>query len=148
MVDADAASSPPQVDSLDVKGEKAGPDVSARLGSVRRVLDRRFRYLLEGRPVEFATSCLPLDIARGTAIAEPDPGPCGIYARLEELGYRLAHFEKEIRARMPSLDEVCTLRLAPGVPVTRLIRTAYGGQGGVVERGVRHLAADAYVLPY
>ncbi|GAA3144999.1 hypothetical protein GCM10017687_72400 [Streptomyces echinatus] len=106
IVEADAAGSHPQVDSLEVKEEKASQDVSARLGSVRRVLARRRRYLLDGRPVEFATSYLPLDIARGTPIAEPNPGPGGIYARLEELGHRLDHFEEEIRARMPSPAEV------------------------------------------
>ncbi|WP_216590915.1 GntR family transcriptional regulator, partial [Streptomyces brasiliscabiei] len=80
IVEANAAGSHPQVDSLEVKEEKASQDVSTRLGSVRRVLVRRRRYLLDGRPVEFATSYLPLDIARGTPIAEPNPGPGGIYA--------------------------------------------------------------------
>src|SRR4051812_23293919 len=73
IVEADAAGSHPQVDSLEVKEEKASQDISTRLGSVRRVLARRRRYLLDGRPVEFATSYLPLDIARGTQIAEPNP---------------------------------------------------------------------------
>lgn len=73
IAEADAAGSHPQVDSLEVKEEKASQDISTRLGSVRRVLARRRRYLLDGRPVEFATSYLPLDIARGTPIAEPTP---------------------------------------------------------------------------
>src|SRR5882757_5809268 len=41
IVEADAAGGHPQVDSLEVKEEKAGQDISARLGSVRRVLVRR-----------------------------------------------------------------------------------------------------------
>ena len=85
-------------------GEKAGQDISARLGSVRRVLVRRRRYLLDGKPVEFATSYL--------------------YARLEELGHHLDHFEEEIRARMPSPTEGKTPWMASGVPVSHLIRTA------------------------
>lgn len=67
-----------------------------------RVLACRRRYLLDGRPVEFAVSYLPLDLARNTPIAEPNPGPGGIYARLEELGHRLDHFDEEVRARMPT----------------------------------------------
>uniref|UniRef100_UPI001C115692 GntR family transcriptional regulator n=1 Tax=Streptomyces brasiliscabiei TaxID=2736302 RepID=UPI001C115692 len=148
IVEANAAGSHPQVDSLEVKEEKASQDVSTRLGSVRRVLVRRRRYLLDGRPVEFATSYLPLDIARGTPIAEPNPGPGGIYARLEELGHRLDHFEEEIRARMPSPAEVKTLRLASGVPVIHLIRTAFDTEGRAVEVCDTVMAADAYVLSY
>ncbi|ATL29234.1 GntR family transcriptional regulator [Streptomyces formicae] len=149
LVEADAAGSHPEVDSLEVKEEKAGRDVAVRLGSsVRRVLARRRRYLLDGRPVEFATSYLPIDIARATRIAEPDPGPGGIYARLEELGHRLDRFDEEIRARMPSPAEVRTLRLASGVPVIHLIRTAYDTDGRAVEVCDTVMAADAYVLAY
>ncbi|MFF8486155.1 GntR family transcriptional regulator [Streptomyces antibioticus] len=148
LVEADAAGGHPQVDSLEVKEEKAGPDVSARLGSLRRVLARRRRYLLDGRPVEFATSYLPLDIARGTQIAEPNPGPGGIYARLEELGHHLDHFDEEIRARMPTPTEVKTLHLAAGVPVIHLIRTAFDAEGRAVEVCDTVMAADAYVLAY
>ncbi|MFD0413060.1 GntR family transcriptional regulator [Streptomyces sp. NPDC127108] len=148
IVEADAAGGHPQVDSLEVKEEKAGQDISTRLGAARKVLVRRRRYLLDGRPVEYATSYLPLDIARGTQIAEPNPGPGGIYARLEELGHRLDHFEEEIRARMPSPAEAKTLRLAPGVPVVCLIRTAYDTEGRAVEVCDTVMAADAYVLSY
>lgn len=148
IVEADAAGSHPQVDGLEVKEEKASQDISTRLGSARRVLARRRRYLLDGRPVEFATSYLPLDIARGTQVAEPNPGPGGIYARLEELGHRLDHFEEEIRARMPSPAEVKKLHLASGVPVIHLIRTAYDTEGRAVEVCDTVMAADAYVLAY
>ncbi|GAB3949180.1 hypothetical protein GCM10028832_01040 [Streptomyces sparsus] len=128
--------------------ERPTPDISARLGAPRRVLARRRRYLLDGRPVEFATSYLPLDLARDTPIAQPNPGPGGIYARLEELGHKLDHFDEEIRARMPSLLEIKTLRLASGVPVIHLIRTAFDTKGRAVEVCDTVMAADAYVLDY
>ncbi|MGI5352947.1 GntR family transcriptional regulator [Streptomyces sp. CA-250714] len=147
-VEAEAAGSKPEVDSLEVREEKPAPDISARLGSPRKVLARRRRYLLDGRPVEFAVSYLPLDLARGTQIAEPNPGPGGIYARLEELGHRLDHFDEEVRARMPSPAEVKTLRLSSGVPVISLIRTAYDTEGRAVEVCDTVMAADAYVLAY
>lgn len=148
LVEAEAAGSQPSVDSLEVREEKATQDISARLGSVRRVLARRRRYLLDGRPVEFATSYLPHDIAHGTPIAEPNPGPGGIYARLEELGHGLDHFDEEIRARMPTPAEVKALRLASGVPVIHLVRTAYDTEGRAVEVCDTVMAADAYVLSY
>ncbi|MFI0734464.1 GntR family transcriptional regulator [Streptomyces sp. NPDC021225] len=147
-VEAEAAGSRPEVDSLEVKEERPSQDIAARLGSPRKVLARRRRYLLDGRPVEFATSYLPLDLARDTPIAQPNPGPGGIYARLEEMGHHLDHFDEEIRARMPSPQEVRTLHLASGVPVIHLIRTAYDSEGRAVEVCDTVMAADAYVLSY
>ncbi|WP_371653782.1 MULTISPECIES: GntR family transcriptional regulator [unclassified Streptomyces] len=147
-VEAEAAGVHSEVDGLEVKEEKPSQDVAARLGSPRKVLARRRRYLIDGRPVEFATSYLPLDIARGTQITEPNPGPGGIYARLEEQGHRLDHFDEEIRARMPSPHEVRTLHLASGVPVIHLIRTAYDTEGRAVEVCDTIMAADAFVLAY
>ncbi|WP_069872656.1 GntR family transcriptional regulator [Streptomyces malaysiensis] len=147
-VEAEAAGSRPEVDNLEVKEERPSQDISARLGSPRKVLARRRRYLLDGRPVEFATSYLPLDLARNTPIAQPNPGPGGIYARLEEMGHRLDHFDEEIRARMPSPAEVRTLQLASGVPVIHLVRTAYDAKGRAVEVCDTVMAADAYVLAY
>lgn len=147
-VEAEAAGSRPEVDNLEVREERSTPDVSARLGSARKVLARRRRYLLDGKPVETAVSYLPLDIARNTPIAEPNPGPGGIYARLEELGHYLDHFEEEVRARMPAPDEVKTLRLASGVPVIHLVRTAYDTEGRAVEVCDTVMSADAYVLAY
>lgn len=135
-VEAEAAGSRPEVDSLQVREECSTPGISARLGSARKVLARRRRYLLDGKPVEFAVSYLPLDLARNTPIAEPNPGPGGIYARLEELGHRLDHFDEEVRARMPAPDEVKKLRLASGVPVIHLVRTAY--DRGTCSGGLRH----------
>ncbi|WUH92358.1 GntR family transcriptional regulator [Streptomyces sp. NBC_00433] len=147
-VEADAAGSHPTVDNLEIKEERPSQDIATRLGGPRRVLARHRRYLLDGRPVEFATSYLPLDLARGTPIAEPNPGPGGIYARLEELGHRLDHFEEEIRARMPAPSEVKTLQLASGVPVIHLVRTAFDTEGRAVEVCDTVMAADAYVLAY
>ncbi|MFI8984929.1 GntR family transcriptional regulator [Streptomyces antimycoticus] len=147
-VEAEAAGSRPEVDSLEVKEERPSQDIAARLGSPRKVLARRRRYLLDGRPVEFATSYLPLDLARDTPIAQPNPGPGGICARLEEMGHRLDHFDEEIRARMPSPAEVRTLHLASGVPVIHLIRTAFDAEGRAVEVCDTVMAADAYVLSY
>jgi GntR family transcriptional regulator len=95
-----------------------------------------------------AVSYVPADIARGSRIAEHDTGPGGIYARLEELGHLLDHFSEEIRSRMPLRDEARALRLAPGVPVFRLIRTAIDTAGRPVEVCDTIMSSDAYVLCY
>jgi len=98
--------------------------------------------------VETAISYIPLDIAHGTPITELNPGPGGIYARLEELGHRLDHFEEEVRARMPAPDEAKALLLSHGVPVLHLVRTAYDTGDRAVEICDTVMASDAYVLSY
>ncbi len=148
IAEAEQAGSRPEVDSIVIREEHSSRDVSSRLGTARKVLARHRRYLLDGRPVETAVSYIPLDIARGTPIAAANPGPGGIYARLEETGHTLDHFDEEVRSRMPMPDEARALRLSPGVPVFHLVRTAYDSEGRAVEVCDTIMAADAYVLAY
>jgi GntR family transcriptional regulator len=144
LAEAEQAGSKPEVDSIIIREERPARDISARLGTTRKVLARHRRYLLDGQPVETAVSYIPLDIATGTAIT----GPGGIYARLEETGHTLDHFDEEIRARMPTPGETRALRLAQGVPIFHLVRTAYDTEGRAVEVCDTIMAADAYVLAY
>jgi GntR family transcriptional regulator len=148
IAEAEQTGSAPAVDSIVVRVEQPPADVAAKLGINGEVLARHRRYLLDGHPVETATSYVPIDIARGTPIADLNPGPGGIYARLEELGRRLDHFEEEVRARMPAPDETRALLLSPGVPVFHLVRTAYDIGDRAVEICDTVMASDAYVLSY
>ena len=89
------------------------------------VLVRARRYLVEGTPVQMATSYIPLDIAQGTPIAEPDTGPGGIYARIEERGLPLTRITEDIKVEPASEDTRKLLSLHLGSSVIRLTRTAY-----------------------
>jgi GntR family transcriptional regulator len=150
IAESEQVGATPEVDMIHVDEAPVSADVADRLkipeGSP--VVVRRRRYSLNGHPVETATSYLPADISRGTPIADPNPGPGGIYARLEDLGHTLERFTEEVQARMPTPDEARALRLAPGVPVFRLIRTAYDVGGRPVEVCDTIMATDAYVLNY
>lgn len=137
------------VDRLEV-GEEPAPDYIAdrlNLAPGAAVLVRRRRYLIDGQPVQLATSYLPAELVRGTAIAEPDSGPGGMYARLAELGAGPTRFVEELRARMPTLDEVDALTLSPGTPVVQIVRLALAGRRPV-ETNEMTLDATAYVLQY
>ena len=112
------------------------------------VVVRRRRYLADDEPMELATSYIPWKLAAGTAIAEENTGPGGIYARLEEKGHGLKRFSEEVTARMPTIDEVRALRLEEGVPVIRLVRVAYDVDERPVEACDTVMAADRYVLSY
>lgn len=140
----------PEVEVLEVAPHDAPADVVERLGlgSDRKVLVRRCRYLADGQPMELATSYIPWALAKGTQLAKPNTGPGGVYARLEENGNRLARFAEEVTARMPSPEEARALRLVAGVPVITMVRTAFDTNGTAVEVCDTVMASDRYVLSY
>jgi GntR family transcriptional regulator len=49
---------------------------------------------------------------------------------------------------MPTPDEARVLALPPGVPVFRLVRTAFDADGRAVEVCDTIMASDAYLLAY
>jgi GntR family transcriptional regulator len=148
LAESEQAGAIPDVDLIKVNEMPATPEMSKRLNHVGPVIVRSRRYSLDGIPVETATSYIPADIGRGTPIADPNPGPGGIYARLEELGHTLERFTEEVTARMPTEAEARLLAMTPGVPVFRLVRTAFDIEGRAVEVCDTIMSADAYVLNY
>jgi GntR family transcriptional regulator len=140
----------PQVDMLTVTEARPPAEIADRLGLAgdANAVVRSRRYLLDGKPVETAVSYIPADLAKGTPISDPNPGPGGIYARLEEQGHTLARFTEDVSARMPTPEETRVLGLRTGVPVFSLVRTAYDMDGRAVEVCDTVMAADAYLLSY
>lgn len=112
------------------------------------VIVRSRKFVVEDRPVQMATSYLPAELVRGTAIEQEDTGPGGSYARLAELGAEPVRFSEELRARMPSEDERTALGLAPGTPVIEICRIAYTAEDRPVEVNQMLLDAGSYVLEY
>lgn len=132
-------------------GEEEPPETAIRvlrLEAGARVLVRHRRYLVEGRPVQLATSYYPAALVAGTRIAEPDTGAGGVYARLAELGHAPASFTEELRSRMPAPEERTALELPDGNPVIVVMRTAFTEDGTPVELNEMVLDAAAYVLQY
>jgi GntR family transcriptional regulator len=150
LAEAEKAGYTAGVDSIRVHEGPAPEDAAQRLGIEvgAPVVIRERRYLANGEPVETAISYIPADFARGTRIAEPDTGPGGLYARLEEHGHQLDRFTEEVAARMPTPSERRALQLGPGVPVLTVVRTAYDTAGVAVEVCDTVKAAFAYVLEY
>lgn len=141
----------PSVDNIEVAEVQPPADVAERLkvGPGQLVVRRSRRYLHDGTPVSYAISYVPASIARGTAIGEVNTGPGGIYARIEEAGYRLSRFTEEVAARMPTEEgEAALLTLPPGVPVLELTRVAYAEGDVPVEVCLNVMAADRFVLDY
>lgn len=148
--DVDATTRERTVDRISVSEAAARYQVAAALDLAEgsHVLVRDRRYLLDGKPVMLGTSSYPADIARGTAIAEHDTGPGGVYKRLAELGHEPVRFREDIRGRMPSAPERDALELEPGTPVLTIFRTAFTADGTPVEFTEMTLDSATYVLRY
>lgn len=140
----------PEIEILELGPQQASGEVAERLDIRKgeKVLVRRRRYLADGQPVELATSYLPWRLVEGSPIGEPDTEPGGIYARLEELGHELDRFTEEIWARMPHPEEAKALELSQGVPIFRVVRTAFDARNTPVEVCDTVMAADRYMLSY
>lgn len=138
------------VDQLEVSRGDPPTHVRLLLGlseDAETVLRSR-RYVLDGKPVLLSRSWLPGRIASGTPIAQPDPGPGGVYARLAEVGHAPVRFREDLRSRMPHPEEVERLAIAPGTPVVDISRVALAADGTPVE--VNEMTADSsvYVFRY
>ncbi|SCK23746.1 GntR family transcriptional regulator [Streptomyces sp. WMMB 714] len=148
---ADVEDRPLEVDGLDVREAKAPDWVAEALGlsgEDTAVVVRSRRYLVDGEPVQLATSYLPAGLVRGTRVAEPDTGPGGTYARLAELNAEPVDFTEELRARMPDPDEAEALAQPPGSPLIEIVRVARTPENRPVEVNRMLLDAGSYVLDY
>ncbi|MGA4864133.1 GntR family transcriptional regulator [Streptomyces lavendulocolor] len=140
----------PKVAGLKIEHLEASPKVAEALNIERGapVVMRSRHYILGGKPVLMADSYIPADLAEGTAIANEDTGPGGIYARLEEVGHGPVRFKEEVLARMPRRAEEALMRLEPGTPVLGVVRTAFDAQGRAVEVNDMVLDGGNYILDY
>lgn len=116
------------------------------LGS-REVVVRSRVMRADHAAVQLATSRFPASIAAGTAIEDDNPGPGGVYARLEDLGHALTRFVEDVGARAATPAEAATLDLAYGAPVLDLTRIAYAGDTPVEVNEII-LSSDRYRLVY
>ncbi|WP_461006030.1 UTRA domain-containing protein [Streptomyces capparidis] len=118
------------------------------LGSSASVLARIRKFIVDGRPVQLATSYYPADLVRGSQIEQRDTGPGGAYARLAELEAKPERFTEELRCRVAGEDERESLDLPPGAHVIEICRTAFAGDGKRVEFTQMVLDAGSYILEY
>lgn len=116
------------------------------------VVVRRRVFLLEGEPAALCDSYYPAEMARGTAIEQPGRIRGGAYAVIEDadgpIRRQIARSVDDLVARMPTHEEAVELRLPPGVPVVRVLRTVYDADGRPVEVQDSVVAADRHEFRY
>ncbi|MEU8832749.1 GntR family transcriptional regulator [Streptomyces sp900116325] len=130
---------------------EAPEDIAKRLDvpAGTQVLARRRLYFRNAVPVETATSYLPWDVVKDIPeLFAENPGPGGIYARLEDDGHTFAEFVETLQARPAAKAEASELALNPGAPVVHLLRDAITDAGRVVEVCDTLMAADQFVFEY
>ncbi|KQV15333.1 MULTISPECIES: GntR family transcriptional regulator [unclassified Kitasatospora] len=151
LAETEQAGGKPSITVLFVGPTEAPSEIAERLSipAGTQVLARKRRYFRDLVPTEEATSYMPWDVVKDIPeMFAENPGPGGIYARLEERGYVLAEFTETVRARLATKAESSALALSPGSPVIHLVRDAITSEGRVVEVCDTTMAADQFVLDY
>lgn len=124
-------------------GEISVPDdvaVLLGLGTGGTVVVRRRVIELDGEPCELTDTYYPVEIARGTRLAETRKIPGGAVCLLAELGHAGVRVREDVSARMPEGEECELLRLGPGEPVLRLSRVT-------LDSGDRPFQVDMMIMP-
>lgn len=140
----------PSAEDTTVEEVEAPANIAGSLGipTGSRVWRRHRLHRSGDRPIQISTSYLPAELVDGSPITQPNTGPGGTYARLLDLGHPPAYFREEVRARMPLRDEAQTLKLAAGIPVIHIMRTAFEEGGRPLEVNEMILDANSYLLQY
>lgn len=150
LAESEQSGATAKVSVLYIGPMEAPGEIAERLGVEvgAQVLARRRLYFRNGTPVETATSYLPWDVVKDIPELFENPGPGGVYARLEDDGHVFAEFVETLQARSASKAESSELALSPGAPVVHLVREAVTEEGRVVEVCDTLMAADQFVFQY
>ena len=135
-----------------VRCEAAAPpaDIAEvlRLGEFEETLIRKRHMFAEDKPVQIATSYIPMSVAGSVDIAMPDTGPSGMYARIAERGFGPVRFTEDIEVHSATEEEAAFLNIAAGQPVFTVLRTAIDAEDRPVETCLNVLAALQWRLTY
>ncbi|MFJ7257029.1 GntR family transcriptional regulator [Streptomyces sp. NPDC098085] len=119
-----------------------------RLSKSGTALLRRQLLMVDDEPAELVASYYPLEIARGTAMAEHRKIPGGTPTLLAEMGYPLRLSVDRVSARVPTQDQYQALRLPGGLPVLRTLRVVYSDDERPIEATVMVKAGHLYEVQY
>ncbi|GAA1423167.1 UTRA domain-containing protein [Catellatospora coxensis] len=131
---------------LEVAEVAAPPAVATVLGP--RVVVRRRLVLLDERPVELADSYYPLEVARGTGLAEAGRIRGGAPTLLATLGYLPDEVAEELAVRPGTAAETASLDLADGSLVVELFRVTRDRDGRAYEVAAMVMRPEGRVFRY
>ncbi|MCC5582205.1 GntR family transcriptional regulator [Microtetraspora sp. AC03309] len=99
-------------------------------------------------PVQLADSYIPLSIAEGTAIEQPDSGTGGIISRFAELGHKQVRISERIAVRPPTSEEAKFLAMTEDQRVYEITHTGWTAEGRAVEVCVHVMPTHLWTLEY
>jgi GntR family transcriptional regulator len=129
-------------------------EVGMRLGLADedRVVVRRQLFLVDDVPVQLCDAYYPQALAEGTALAGAAKIPGGSHSVIEDpagpIRRRIGRFIEDLEVRMPIPSELEALRLDPGVPIVRMLRTAHDAEGQPVEVLDSIVPSDRHTFRY
>jgi GntR family transcriptional regulator len=140
----------PRTELADLSTVPAPADIAEYLQITAgdRVVRRTRHMFASDRPVQLATSYIPLAIAGGQDIALPDTGPTGLYQRLAARGYKVVRFAEQIEGRAPRHEEASFLGLTEAQHVLEVIRIAYADGDLPVETVTNVFPSQQWRLSY
>lgn len=112
------------------------------------VLVREQLSLLDGEPAELVWNYYPVDLARGTALAEPRLLAGGSPAVLAALGHPVREAVDRVSVRLATVAEFVALGLPGDVPVLRQFRVAYAAGRRAVEATVMIKSGQRFEIRY
>src|ERR1700735_2270677 len=139
---------------LQVAAVRAPAEIAERLGRAQdqTVIVRRQQFFVDDEPMQLSDGYYPAQIAAGTPLEQPAVIGQGSLAVIEAkdgpVRRRVARFVEDLDIRMPIPSETAALNIPPGVPVARVLRTAYDSTETAVEVLDSILPADRYLFRY
>lgn len=116
------------------------------------VLARRLLFTVDDSPMQLVDSYYDLSLVAETAISRPRLIKGGANAVIEDpdgpIRRRIVQFVEDIDIRMPHPYEVEQLDIPAGVPLARLLRTAYDSSGRPLEVQDSRVPTDRHVFRY
>lgn len=116
------------------------------------VVVRRLLFRVDDAPMQLVDSYYELSMAAGTALAEPRLIKGGANSFIEDpegpIARRIVRFIEDLDIRMPYPHEVEQLDIPVGVPVAKVMRTAYDSAGDVLEVQDSVVPCDRHTFRY
>lgn len=139
---------------LAVEETAAAPEIAERLVVPLHapVIVRKRLFVVDGEPMQLCDGYYPADLFRGTAIAEARRIRGGVHALLENpegpFRRRVTRFVEDLDVRLPVPSESEALAIPEGIPVVRVLRTAYDSNGEALEVLDSLVPTDRFAFRY
>lgn len=139
---------------LDVTKVPAPQDIAEllKISTGDDVIVRRRLFVVDGSPMQFCDGYYPPSLFDGTPVAEKRLIRGGVHAVIEDpsgpLHTRVTQFVEDLDIRLPLPEEIEALDIPEGVPVARVLRTAYDVHGRPLEVLDSIVPTDRYSFRY